>query len=157
MVVSSWALACGGQISGGDGGASADSGKDASTVSDGGVVVGTGISCGGATCQPGTQTCCIEGPSRSCTGTTCSGKVLRLECDDTADCSGKLCCYTSILASAMGAAMCLDDCAGFSGTQLCKQAADCKNGGPCRTYTCGVAPATVPLGLCAATAPVGCQ
>jgi hypothetical protein len=159
-------LGCGGQIvSGGDGGGSS---SDAATSADAGadVVVtippGAGISCGTATCKAGSETCCIEGPGRSCTtGTTgsCSGPVFRLECDDAPDCAGKQCCFANFLQSAIGATMCIDDCMGFGAIQVCKQAADCKNGGPCRAYACAgsFGSGTVTLGLCAATAPNLCK
>ena len=88
-----------------------------------------------------------------------SGAVFRLECDDVADCAGKQCCFANFLASAQGATMCIDDCAGFGAVQVCSQAADCKNGGPCRVYSCGGSFGVdkVALGLCAVTAPNFCQ
>lgn len=161
-ISAAWLLGCGGQIvSGADGGGSSSDAASRDAGSDAVVTVppGAGVSCGGATCKLPTERCCVEGPNRQCTTSSCSGQVFRLECDDVSDCPNQQCCFANFLASAVGATMCVDDCAGFGGVQVCKQASDCKNGGPCRVYACGgsFSSITVNVGLCASTAPNLCK
>ncbi len=144
------------EMPGSDGGASADSAAEPDASVDASAP-GVGISCGTTICEAGVEYCCIHDASQSCTATTCAGLVVRLECDDTMDCPGSLCCFTNILQSALVTTMCMPDCTTLSSIQVCNQAADCRNGAPCRPYTCGIGANTAAVRLCTATAPYACH
>jgi hypothetical protein len=151
------ATGCGGQIVGSDGGA-----MDGPSSGDAVVAAsGEGISCGAATCKAGAETCCVKTASRACMTTssgTCSGQAFRIACDDTADCGSSICCFSNVLSSVQVATMCMPDCSQGGTVQVCRRDGDCRNHGPCVTYTCGgsFGPGSITLGLCATTAPGFC-
>jgi hypothetical protein len=150
----------GGASSGGTAGS--ETGGTAGSGGTGGTLVldppGPGIACGDATCDEGSEVCCADESSRSCTTSGCSGNVIRLECDDSADCPGEGCCFSNIFSSVRIATFCTSDCASIGYTQVCKEPGDCDNGEVCHAFSCGgFDTGSVTLGLCAATAPGACE
>ena len=103
--------------------------------------------------------CCVDLSSRSCEASYCSGAVIRVLCDDSADCQGQICCFAPVLESAYMATGCSPDCGDYF-IEVCKEAGDCNNGDSCHVYRCSVptgATASITLGLCTASAPTHCE
>jgi hypothetical protein len=153
-----------GGVAGGTGGAMGGTAGQGGTGGAGGGGAGVldppspGIACGDATCDEGSEMCCADESSRSCTTSGCSGNVIRLDCDDSADCPGEGCCFSNIFSSVRIATFCTSDCASIGYTQVCKEPGDCDNGEVCHAFSCGgFDTGSVTLGLCAATAPGACE
>jgi len=151
------ASAVAGQSGGGNGGSGNDAGAGGT---DPGVLVppGPGISCGDATCDEDSETCCIDDSSISC-GPFCSGGVIRLECDDSLDCPDEVCCFVNALESALTATHCAADCGDYA-VEVCNEVGDCTNGESCRVYTCSHPSnpaASHTLGLCTTTELMFCE
>ena len=53
--------------------------------------------------------------------------------------------------------LCAADCQGYGGAQICREASDRANDGPCNWFSCPADTAVVTIGLCTATAPNGCE
>ena len=152
--VSAGALA--GRSGGGHGGHGADGGASGA----GPIIVPPrpGISCGEATCDEGSEVCCLDSSSYSCMS-FCSGGVVRVGCDDSADCPGGVCCFAGVLESAFMATHCETDCGDFM-VEVCAKSSDCGNGDACHAYRCSVpgdATASVIFGLCTDTTPSFCE
>jgi len=151
--------AAGGAVGGtaGEGGTGGGAGVGGAVVPD---PPGPGIACGEDTCAEGSEMCCVAGADRWCAERQCSSALARLECDDSADCPGERCCYTNIMQSNWIMTLCSSDCGMWLGAEVCKDASDCADDEPCRTFLCGAldpASRTVAISLCTATAPENCE
>jgi hypothetical protein len=104
-----------------------------------------------------TEMCCVAESDRSCKVGQCVNSTARLECDDSADCPGEHCCYTTEAPMNRIVTFCASDCGFMSGTQVCKEAGDCDNGEACHAFVCGLSDMRFALGLCTATAPEFCD
>ena len=102
--------------------------------------------------------CCADESSHWCSTSVCSGLLARLACDDSADCPGEYCCFSSMLSSARIATFCSSECENVSEAEVCGEAGDCANGEACQAFSCGAYDTgRVTLGLCTATAPEVCE
>jgi hypothetical protein len=82
-------------------------------------------------------------------GGTCNGVFF--ECDETADCTGQVCCLQLGGGGTIAGSSCKPTCKGGS-PRLCRSAAECGLGTPCNTFTCK----GDTLDFCSATLPAGC-
>ena len=85
--------------------------------------------------------------------------MFRLECDDSLDCPGEVCCFVNALESAFTATHCAADCGEYA-VEVCNAVGDCSNGDSCHVYTCShpINPAVgFTLGLCTGAEVAYCE
>jgi hypothetical protein len=101
------------------------------------------LSCGGQSCDPGTQQCCVQlgmgggpgGATESCVPQGQCNNGVALSCTQPSDCPGnQVCCLG--LAGGGPSAMCQTRCR--RGIQLCSSNQDCPNGERCRMTPFGL-------------------
>ena len=139
-----FALACGGSVSGNDGGTGSDAGSDGGTTSDaGGTTSDPGqVTCNGMPCAINANYCCDDMNGERCvpqTFSSCGGQ--RRSCDEAADCTmGSVCCYAISAAVPLAYST---ECAPPSQCgdlnyrpQVCKTSSECTNGQPCVLQVC---------------------
>jgi hypothetical protein len=110
--------------------ASSDAAATMEAASDAPISTAGKIACGSAQCTTSSmEYCCVQGgdggASLACetSGGSCAGG--RIECDESADCAGQVCCFEP--AQPVVQSSCHVDCTGGGGTrvQACRSTSEC--------------------------------
>ena len=133
----------------------ASSGASSCQTPEGGLACDPGVvACGSTACSTASSFCCVGGgqggTGEVCSpfnGASCPSSALTVACDETADCTGAVCCEQNAGLGAAGPTQCLASCpSGWF--QVCKSNTECgakhDGGSPgrCVRQTC-----TQPSGL----------
>jgi hypothetical protein len=140
-----------------DGGSSDSGGGAASSCvrPEGGLPCDPGlVGCGGESCSTASSFCCVGGAEGGAgdicspfNGASCPGSALTIACDETADCTGSVCCEEIVSLGVAGPTQCMASCpSGWF--QVCKTDTECGDGHDAgRLNRCVVQTCTEPSGL----------
>lgn len=125
-----------GSSGGTDGGGSSSSGSNPGKVTCGALECDAGINAGN-----GDPQCCYGpadagGPTCVDNAAACQGGAHRLRCDEPADCPPRERCCIDTSGGGGATASCSNDCDPDDELDLCKDNAQCGDGGTCRQVTC---------------------